>query len=228
MSRMKASVTRRAATRDLFNLDDGLPPREALGPGAALLRGFALDREAEILSALDAAVAAAPFRHMVTPGGQTMSVAMTNCGAQGWITDRRGYRYERCDPLSGRPWLPMPDAFLDLAGSAASAGGYEGFVPNACLINLYEPGARLTLHQDRNEGDFSAPIVSVSLGLPAKFLFGGLKRTDKVLRTMLEHGDVAVWGGPSRLAFHGVDVLKDGQHPVMGRRRINLTLRKVG
>jgi alkylated DNA repair protein (DNA oxidative demethylase) len=192
-----------------------------------LLGGFALERMTALLDALERVVAAAPFRHMVTPGGQTMSVAMTNCGEYGWITDQRGYRYESCDPLSGRPWAPMPDVFLDLAASAASAGGYEGFSPNACLINLYEPGARLTLHQDRNEGDFSAPIVSVSLGLPAKFLFGGLKRTDKVLRTMLEHGDVAVWGGPSRLAFHGVDTLKDGEHPVMGRRRINLTLRKV-
>lgn len=201
--------------------------REELGPGAVLLRGFALDREAAIVSALDTIVVAAPFRHMTTPGGQTMSVAMTNCGDLGWITDRRRYRYETCDPLTGRPWPPMPSVFLDLAGRAASAGGYEGFAPNACLINLYEPGARLTLHQDRNEGDFSAPIVSASLGLPAKFLFGGLKRTDKVLRTMLQHGDVAVWGGPSRLAFHGVDTLKDGKHPVMGKRRINLTFRKV-
>ncbi len=220
-------MTQPATTRDLFDLGGGSLRRETLGPGAVLLRGFALDREAEILSALDAAVAAAPFRHMVTPGGQTMSVAMTNCGALGWITDRRGYRYEPCDPVSGQPWAPMPDVFRDLAAHAAAAAGYMGFVPNACLINLYEPGARLTLHQDRNEGDFGAPIVSVSLGLPAKFLFGGLKRTDKALRTMLEHGDVAVWGGPSRLAFHGVDTLKDGEHAVMGRRRINLTLRKV-
>jgi alkylated DNA repair protein (DNA oxidative demethylase) len=210
---------------DLFGAREGA--REELGPGAVLLRGFALEREAEILSALDAIVAAAPFRHMVTPGGQTMSVAMTNCGALGWITDRRGYRYEPHDPQSGRPWAPLPDVLQDLAERAASAGGYEGFVSNACLINLYEPGARLTLHQDRNEGDFAAPIVSVSLGLSARFLFGGLKRTDKVVRTMLEHGDVAVWGGPSRLAFHGVDTLKDGEHAVMGRRRINLTLRKV-
>jgi alkylated DNA repair protein (DNA oxidative demethylase) len=212
---------------DLFGAPAGLPRHEVLGPGASLLRGFALDWEAEILAALDAAVAAAPFRHMVTPGGQTMSVAMTNCGALGWITDRRGYRYEPHDPQSGRPWAPLPDVLQDLAERAASAGGYEGFVSNACLINLYEPGARLTLHQDRNEGDFAAPIVSVSLGLSARFLFGGLKRTDKVVRTMLEHGDVAVWGGPSRLAFHGVDTLKDGEHAVMGRRRINLTLRKV-
>lgn len=164
MSRTTIDVVRPATTPDLFDVPNGLAQHEMLGPGAVLLRGFALEREAEILGALDAAVAAAPFRHMVTPGGQTMSVAMTNCGAQGWITDRRGYRYEPCDPLSDRPWAPMPDVFRDLAGSAAAAGGYEGFVPNACLINLYEPGARLTLHQDRNEGDFSTPIVSVSLG----------------------------------------------------------------
>lgn len=211
--------------RDLFNACDGND--EALGPGAVVLRGFVSESDAEIIRALDAIVAAAPFRHMTTPGGRTMSVAMTNCGGLGWITDRRGYRYEPCDPISGRPWPDLPGLFLDFAGRAASGAGYDGFLPNACLINLYEPGARLTLHRDENEGDFGAPIVSVSLGLPAKFLFGGLERIDKVVRTTLEHGDVVVWGGPSRLAYHGVDTLKDGMHPVMGRRRINLTFRKV-
>lgn len=209
-------------TSDLF-----AERREALGPGAVCLRGYALDRERDLIDALAAITAAAPFRRMVTPGGQTMSVAMTNCGDLGWITDRRGYRYEAADPLTGRPWPPMPPAFHELATRAAAAAGYGGFVSNACLINRYEPGARLTLHQDRNEGDFTAPIVSVSLGLPAKFLFGGLKRTDRPLRVMLEHGDVTAWGGPSRLAFHGVDTLKDGHHPATGRCRINLTFRHV-
>jgi alkylated DNA repair protein (DNA oxidative demethylase) len=220
-------MARAARQPDLFARKSEVPRREILAEGAVLLRGFALEREREIAAALEAVVAAAPFRHMVTPGGQTMSVAMTNCGALGWITDRRGYRYEKCDPLTGRPWPPMPRAFSLLAAQAAKAGGYARFVPDACLINHYEPGARLTLHQDRNENDFDAPIVSVSLGLPAKFLFGGLKRTDKVLRTMLEHGDVVVWGGVSRLAFHGVDTLKEGLHPLMGRRRVNLTFRKA-
>lgn len=220
-------MARAARQPDLFAYSAEESRREILAEGAALLRGFALKREKQVVAALEAVVAAAPFRHMVTPGGQTMSVAMTNCGAMGWITDRRGYRYEACDPITGRPWPAMPDEFLALAQRAAEAGGYARFVPDACLINLYEPGARLTLHQDRNEIDFGAPIVSVSLGLPAKFLFGGLKRADKVLRTMLEHGDVVVWGGASRLAFHGVDTLKDGEHPRMGRRRVNLTFRKA-
>jgi alkylated DNA repair protein (DNA oxidative demethylase) len=210
---------------DLFAAPPGA--REELAPGAILLRGFALEREAAIIEALHAALAVAPFRHMVTPGGHTMSVAMSNCGALGWVSDRRGYRYDPSDPSSGRPWPPLPAVFLALAAEAATAAGYEDFTPNACLINRYEPGARLTLHQDKNEGDITAPIVSVSLGLPARFLFGGLKRSDRPLRKTLEHGDVCVWGGPSRLAYHGIDALRDGEHAVMGRLRINLTLRKV-
>ncbi len=202
--------------------------RIELGPGAVLLRGFALEGEPALLEALDQVVASAPFRHMVTPGGHTMSVAMTNCGALGWVTDRRGYRYDARDPETGRPWPPMPADFANLARNAASAAGFDGFAPDACLINEYVPGARLTLHQDRNERDFAAPIVSVSLGLPAKFLFGGLARSDRPQRIPLAHGDVVVWGGPSRLAFHGVDALKEGSHPLLGPRRINLTLRQAG
>jgi alkylated DNA repair protein (DNA oxidative demethylase) len=202
--------------------------RVELGPGAVLLRGFALESMPALLKALDQIMVLAPFRHMVTPGGHTMSVAMTNCGALGWVTDRRGYRYDACDPQTGRPWPPMPAAFADLARHAASAAGFDGFAPDACLINEYVPGARLTLHQDRNERDFAAPIVSVSLGLPAKFLFGGLARSDRPQRIPLAHGDVVVWGGPSRLAFHGVDALKEGSHPLLGPQRINLTLRQAG
>ena len=205
---------------------DGLRS-EALAAGACLLRGFALAREANILAAVHAVEAVAPFRRMVTPGGHTMSVAMTNCGAAGWVTDRRGYRYDRLDPLSRAPWPPMPPAFLEVATDAAEAAGYAGFVPDACLVNRYESGARMSLHQDKDEREFDAAIVSVSLGLPAKFLFGGLRRSDRPLRVMLEHGDVVVWGGPSRLAFHGIDPLKDGVHPATGRSRINLTFRKA-
>lgn len=174
-----------------------------------------------------AIVEAAPFRHLVTPGGQRMSVAMTNCGPYGWISDRRGYRYEPIDPDSGKPWPALPDPFLDLARRAAADAGYPNFTPDACLINRYEPGSRLTLHQDKNEQDFNEPIVSVSLGLPAVFLFGGPARVDRPRRVRLVHGDVAVWGGPSRLNFHGIAPLGDGDHPFMGPHRINLTLRRA-
>ena len=164
---------------------------------------------------------------MTTPWGAVMSVAMTNCGAAGWLTDRSGYRYDRIDPESGQPWPLMPDCFRALASEAARGAGYKGFVPDACLINRYEPGTRLTLHQDKNERDFTYPIVSVSLGLPATFQFGGLKRSDPVKKFPVRHGDVAVWGGPSRLFFHGVAPLADGDHPVMGPQRLNLTFRKI-
>lgn len=219
----------RGVTGSLFDEVVAAPPRspEPLAPGAVLLRGFALDFEKELRNALEGIVASAPFRHMVTPGGYRMSVAMTNCGEFGWITDRCGYRYDALDPDSGKPWPRMPPAFLDFAENAAAAAGYPGFVPDACLINRYEPGARLSLHQDRNERDFGAPIVSVSLGLPATFLFGGAERTDRPRRVPIRHGDVAVWGGPSRLAFHGIAPLKEGEHELMGRHRINLTLRRA-
>ncbi len=212
---------------DLFAALDDQPRRVELASGAVLLRGFALKHEGEILTAYQKVVAAAPFRRMVTPGGQMMSVAMTNCGTAGWVTDRRGYRYDHTDPSTGKPWPSMPIVLYELAQDSAAEAGYPGFEPDACLINCYVPGSRLTLHQDRNERDFGAPIVSVSLGLPAKFLFGGLKRGDKAQRIMLHHGDVTVWGGPSRLAFHGIDTLKDGEHSATGRCRINLTFRKA-
>jgi len=198
-----------------------------LGPGAVLLRGFALHDAESLLDAVARIARAAPFRFMQTPGGFRMSASMTNAGAAGWVSDRRGYRYDARDPDSGKPWPKLPAAFTTLAGAAATAARFEGFVPDACLINRYEPGARLSLHQDKNERDFSQPIVSLSLGLPAVFLFGGLTRTDTPRRVRLEHGDVAVWGGPSRLAFHGIAPLKDGEHPATGRCRINVTLRRA-
>jgi alkylated DNA repair protein (DNA oxidative demethylase) len=215
-------------TAYLFDsVSDALPSRETMSDGAVLLRGFAQPIQHDLLRALDDITAQAPFRHMSTPGGFEMSVAMTNCGNCGWITDRRGYRYGADDPESGKPWPAMPAAFRALAGQAAAEGGFAGFAPDACLINRYEPGARMSLHQDRDETDFSAPIVSVSLGLPAIFMFGGLKRSDKRARYRLEHGDVVVWGGPSRLFFHGVAPLADGEHTLLGRKRINLTFRKA-
>jgi alkylated DNA repair protein (DNA oxidative demethylase) len=214
--------------RDLLDsVDVGQPEYEALAPGAVLLRGQSLPLADAILAALRDVAAAAPFRHMVTPGGFAMSVAMTNCGTAGWVTDRTGYRYDSHDPDTGRPWPGMPTIFLQLAVGAAAAAGYPDFVPDACLINRYEPGARLSLHQDRNERDVAAPIVSASLGLPAVFQFGGLKRNDPVRRIALHHGDVVVWGGPSRLRYHGILPLKDGEHPLLGRVRVNLTFRKA-
>jgi len=203
------------------------PAREALGDGAWLLRGFAAADAPALLHALHAVAAVAPFRHMMMPGGHRMSVAMTNCGRAGWITDRRGYRYDPIDPETGAPWPAIPPDFLRLARQAGAAAGFAGFVPDACLLNRYAPGTKLSLHQDRNERDMDAPIVSVSLGLPAVFLWGGLSRGERPRRVRLESGDVVVWGGPSRLVFHGVDVLADGEHEQTGRCRFNLTLRKA-
>lgn len=210
---------------DLFSFD--APSRLDIAEGAVLLGGRALGQEEALLAGLDTVVAAAPFRHMVTPGGFTMSVAMTNCGRAGWVTDRRGYRYTAEDPQTDQPWPQMPAAFAVLAREAAEEAGFAGFEPDACLINRYEPGARMSLHQDKDERDFSEPIVSVSLGLPATFQFGGLSRSDKPRKVALQHGDVMVWGGPARLAFHGILPLKEGHHPRLGRNRINLTFRRT-
>ncbi len=215
------------AMGDLFDLQSAPDGPVVLGTDAVVLRGFAGAVETEVMAALHAVIALAPFRHMVTPGGYRMSVAMTNCGAAGWVTDLTGYRYAGQDPLSGKPWPDMPYSFRWLASRAAAAGGFGDFEPDACLINRYEPGAKLSLHQDRNEQDLAAPIVSVSLGLPARFLFGGRKRNDPVRRTELRHGDIVIWGRSARLAYHGVDTLKDGDHPVTGQCRFNLTFRKA-
>ena len=216
--------------QDLFN---ELPPSPEgaqlpLAPGALLLRGFALDGEAELLQAIETVAAQAPLRHMQTPGGYTMSVANTSCGLLGWVSDSRGYRYAPTYPRSDQPWPDMPACLVDLAHRAAAQAGYSGFVPESCLINEYVPGAKLSLHQDKDEKDLSAPIVSVSLGLPAVFLFGTPNRKDRPQRYRLVHGDVVVWGGASRLAFHGVMPLVDGDHALLGRRRINMTFRRVG
>jgi DNA oxidative demethylase len=209
--------------------DEGTPrTREEIAPGAFLLRGFALDDESALWRGLSEVTAAAPFRNMVTPGGYRMSVAMTNCGLLGWVTDRRGYRYDAIDPESGRKWPEMPAAFRKLAESAAAEAGFANFRPDACLVNRYEAGTKLSLHQDRDERDFTQPIVSVSLGIPAVFLFGGKARGDKTMRVPLQHGDVVVWGGPARLRYHGVMELKAGEHPLLGRMRVNLTFRKAG
>ncbi|WP_455925487.1 DNA oxidative demethylase AlkB [Pseudomonas putida] len=205
------------------------PPRvEQIGPQTFVLRAFALPFIDDVLPPLRAVLKAAPFRRMLTPGGQTMSVALSNCGALGWTTDAHGYRYTPLDPRTGQPWPALPAAFSRLASEAAALAGFADFIADACLVNRYVPGARMSLHQDRNERDYDAPIVSVSLGLPAMFQMGGLQRSERPLRVPLLHGDVMVWGGVDRLRFHGVLPLKEGTHPIMGAQRINFTLRKAG
>ena len=214
---------------DLF---DDLPPQPdtapaPIAPGAVLLHGFARDGAGALLHAVESVLQQAPLRHLQTPGGYTMSVAMSNCGSLGWVSSASGYRYSVIDPASNQPWPAMPACLLDLAQRAAAQAGYPHFAPDACLINEYVPGAKLSLHQDKDELDLRAPIVSVSLGLPAVFLFGTPSRKERPQRYRLVHGDVVVWGGPSRLAYHGVNALADGEHALLGRRRLNLTFRRV-
>ncbi|MBZ5677898.1 MAG: DNA oxidative demethylase AlkB [Acidobacteriia bacterium] len=213
--------------RTLFDQDPSPPSREPLEDGAVLLRGFVTPDAPALIEQVTLIAQQAPFRHLVTPGGHTMSVAMTNCGRVGWVSDRTGYRYDPVDPDTKRAWAAMPRVFLDLAARAAAAAGFADYDPDACLINRYVAGAKLSLHQDRDEKDAWAPIVSVSLGLPATFLWGGKRRADPVRRMRLESGDVVVWGGPARFVYHGVAPLKDGDHPLTGSTRINLTFRKV-
>jgi alkylated DNA repair protein (DNA oxidative demethylase) len=213
------------ATLPLFESSSAPGMREELSPGAWVLRGFALEVAELLLAEIERIAAASPFRHLVTPGGKSMSVAMTNCGAVGWFSDRHGYRYTKVDPETDKPWPAMPPRFEQLAREAAQAGGFEDYTPDVCLLNRYEVGTRLTLHQDRDEHDRRAPIVSVSLGLPAIFLWGGLARRDPQQRVPLAHGDVVVWGGPSRMRYHGVLPIKVDAHPLTGTRRCNLTFR---
>jgi alkylated DNA repair protein (DNA oxidative demethylase) len=211
----------------LDDLPSPLPARETMAEGAVLLRGFARDRAEAVMDEVTRITAVSPFRHMTTPGGFRMSVAMTNCGRVGWISDRKGYRYDPVDPETGRGWPPLPPVLLDLARTAATEAGFADFAPDVCLINRYAPGTRLSLHQDKDERDMSAPIVSVSIGLPAVFLFGGTRRADRPRRFRLDHGDVAVWGGAARLAYHGIAPLAEGEHRLTGRHRINLTFRNA-
>jgi len=204
------------------------PRREQIGEQSYVLRGFALPWLERLLPALEEVLAAAPFRQMVTPGGFTMSVALSSCGQFGWTTDLSGYRYTRLDPQTAKPWPMMPEVFFQLAQAAAQAAGFTGFAPDSCLINHYIPGAKMSLHQDKDEHSYAAPIVSVSLGLPAMFLFGGFARRDKSQRVPLFHGDIVVWGGVDRLRYHGVLPIKDGHHPKLGEQRINFTFRTAG
>jgi len=220
-------------TLDLFSHSNDSPDSRAtqnvqadeLGPGAFVLRGYAGASLDALQGDIDGVMAQAPLRHWLTPGGKRMSVAMTNCGEVGWISDRMGYRYGTRDPLSGKAWPAMPASFVKLAREAASAAGYADFAPDACLINRYTLDARLTLHQDKDERELGAPIVSVSLGLPAVFLWGGLQRGDRTRKVRLEPGDVVVWGGPSRLVYHGIASV-EGSFDA-DAVRFNLTFRKA-
>lgn len=217
------------ANLDLFADQTTQPAsNELIGPGSWLLRGFALPVMPQLLDSFEATLALSPFRHMQTPSGLSMSAALSSCGQLGWITDRHGYRYTATDPQTGLVWPAMPDVFMQLAKDAAHAAGYAEFMPDACLINRYIPGAKMSLHQDKNEYDHRWPVVSVSLGIPATFQFGGLLRSDKTQRISLFHGDVVVWGGEDRLRFHGILPVKQAEHPLLGEQRINLTFRKAG
>lgn len=201
---------------------------ERLSEGAVMFHGRLAGQAEAIVEAIREINRSAPFRHLVTPGGHTMSVSMTSCGELGWMTDRKGYRYTASDPRTDRPWPQMPELFAELAESAAEEAGFPGYRPDACLINRYRPGAKLSLHQDKDEADYDHPVVSFSLGLPATFLWGGFRRKDKPKRLTLDHGDVLVWGGPDRLRYHGIAPLAEGEHPLLGAERINLTFRKAG
>lgn len=215
--------------QDLFDIADASDAwSEPLGPGTTFFHGLIVDDAPALLAQIGQIQEHAPLRHLVTPGGKKMSVAMTNCGSLGWVSDHAGYRYQAHDPLTGKPWPAMPPLLLSVAQWAAEKAGYPGFLPTACLINCYQTGARMGLHQDRDEGDLTAPIVSISLGLPATFIWGGLQRVGKTRRYLLKHGDVLVWGGPDRLRFHGVAPLKAGNHPLTGDTRINITFRQTG
>ncbi len=215
------------SSQSLFSDSSSSAERVRLAEGAVLLRGFALTDAPALVQAVSEISAAAPFRNLVTPGGHRMSVAMTNCGQAGWVSDRTGYRYDPRDPETGELWPPMPGIFRDLARRATAAAGFASFTPDVCLINRYEPGTRLSLHQDRDEHDYRQPIISVSLGIPAVFLFGGAARSDRPRRILVENGDVAVWGGPARLFYHGIAPLRPGFDPLLGNCRINLTFRKA-
>ena len=212
---------------DLFAAAPTAPHSQSLGPGAVVLHGFARGQEQALLEDVERITAASPFRHLITPGGYRMSVAMTNCGEVGWVSDRTGYRYDPVDPTTGVQWPPLPARFAALADTAAAEAGFTGFRPDACLINRYETGTKLLLHRDYDERDANAPIVSVSIGVPAIFLWGGLKRADRTRRVRLESGDVVVWGGPSRFVYHGIANLPEAFHPLTGSQRINLTFRKA-
>lgn len=204
------------------------PQQQQILEDVYLLQGFALSGAAHLVADLHAVIQIAPLRQMLTPSGLMMSVLTSSCGKRGWISDKKGYRYSTIDPISGQTWPEMPDSFITLAQQAAAIAGFENFAPDSCLINSYASGAKMGLHQDKDERDFTQPIVSVSLGVAAMFQMGGFKRGEQALKFALHHGDVLVWGRTARLRFHGVLPVKAATHPAFGERRVNLTFRKAG
>jgi alkylated DNA repair protein (DNA oxidative demethylase) len=198
-----------------------------LGEGAVHLPNFAKPLEAALLAQIEMLTQEAPFRRMSTRGGHVMSVALTNCGPLGWVSDQSGYRYSEHDPLTAKPWPLMPRIFAELAQRAALAAGFRRFEPDACLVNCYEPGSKMSLHQDRDELDKRQPIVSVSLGVSAQFLWGGSERNSPTRTITLSSGDVVIFGGASRLNFHGIKRLAVQSHPLTAERRYNLTFRRA-
>ena len=213
-------------TADFFS--DQMESQVMLAKGAYWLRGFALPQADTICAMLIEHLKNYPPQQMMTPMGYSMSVRTTSFGEFGWVSSKQGYGYAVKNSFTNESWPPIPESFFDLAQRAANQAGYVNFKPDTCLINVYEIGDKMGLHQDKDEADFSKPIVSVSLGLPVIFQFGGLTRTAKTLKVPLSHGDVVVWGADSRLCFHGVLPLKAGTHGTLGQRRINLTFRKAG
>jgi len=211
-------------TTDLFA--DQRPARQDIAPGVVLFPGRAVARD--IWPLLQPVLAVAPFRNFVTPGGRRMGVETTNCGSLGWVSDKAGYRYQATDPDSGRPWPAMPRPLFDLAVASAAAAGFPETRPDSCLINRYAVGVRLTAHQDLNEQSSDWPIVSISMGLPATFVLHGATRGGAGPKIALTDGDVLVFGGPARNAFHSVQPIADGVDPVLGPCRVNLTLRVAG
>jgi len=208
---------------NLFSQLAAEPTHEEIFPGATLMRGLAQAQDGEFLEAMQGVLSAAPLHHATTPTGLPMGVMVSDCGTPEAF--RR--RWDPANPAVRQMWPPMPRALLDFSLRCAVRAGFPLFRPDTCHVNRYQAGTKLGLHQDRHECDMSQPIVSVSFGLECVFLLGGLERTDSPKRILLEHGDVIVWGGPSRMRFHGVQPLKPGHHPLTGPYRYNLTFRKV-
>ncbi|THJ30850.1 DNA oxidative demethylase AlkB [Lampropedia aestuarii] len=214
------------ASFDLF-ADSPEEQRVALGPQAVVLRQKASPLAAELVARIEDVLQHSPLYQMATPGGKPLSVRTTSCGTHGWSSDPTGYSYVRHHPLTDQAWPEIPAAWSALATEAAQEAGFAQFAPDTCLINQYGLDSKMALHQDRSEQDLRQPVVSISLGMSALFLWGGMQRSDKPAHVLLHHGDMVVWGGVDRLRFHGIKHLTGAPHPQLGAMRYNLTLRRA-